>query len=42
MDVSVIRQQIRDTCPPDDRQVQKPADHLTGGNAWICRNEGIC
>jgi len=32
----VIRQQIRDTCPPADvRQVWKPADHMTGGNGRI-------
>ena len=38
----VIRQLIRDVCPPADvRQVQKPADHMTGGNARICRIEGV-
>ena len=34
----VIRQLIRDACPPADvRQVYKPADDMTGGKARICR-----
>jgi hypothetical protein len=29
----VIRQLMRDTCPPADaRQVYRPADHMTGGS----------